>query len=396
MACGSGQPIPKVEELLKNATNQFERFYGYKPTLAACAPGRVNLIGEHTDYNEGFVFPMALPLVTLFVGSKTEKGIINIVTTQEHADEPKSISFPVPTKDNPLQRGKPLWANYVKGVISHFKGNLSGFDAIIHSSVPLGGGVSSSAALLVSTYIFLDQLSPSTNHMDQKAKALACQKAENDFAGLPCGIMDQFVSMMAKEGHALLIDCRHLESKLVPLKDSNLTVLVTNSNVRHELTGSEYSTRKTQCGVAAEKMGKKSLRDATMEDLEAAKNELDKVVFRRARHVIQENLRTEEGAQALENGDFVLFGKLMVESHISLRDDYEVSCPELDQLVEAALEVDGVYGSRMTGGGFGGCTVTLVKSDAAEKTMQNIKSKYKGEPTFYLCKPSSGARDLQL
>uniref|UniRef100_A0A8B9CJD9 Galactokinase n=1 Tax=Anser brachyrhynchus TaxID=132585 RepID=A0A8B9CJD9_9AVES len=347
-------------------------FGGAAAAGAAWAPGRVNLLGEHTDYNGGFVLPMALQLGTVLAGSPTQDGTISILTTSESADEPHRVQFPAPCESSPLSPGQPRWANYVKGVIQHYRGGpVPGFNAVIASDVPLGGGLSSSASLEVATYTFLQQLCPDDG--DLVAKALACQKAEHTFAGMPCGIMDQFISVMGKEGHALLIDCRSLETVPVPLTDASLAVLITNSNVRHTLTGSEYPTRRRQCQEAAAALGKASLRDATMAELEAARGRLGEEVYRRARHVIGEIERTVQAARALQDRDYGTFGRLMVESHNSLRDDYDVSCPELDELVAAALEVDGVYGSRMTGGGFGGCTVTLLVAEAAERAQQHIQ-----------------------
>ncbi|XP_009960294.1 PREDICTED: LOW QUALITY PROTEIN: galactokinase, partial [Leptosomus discolor] len=312
----------------------------------------------------------ALQLGTVLVGSPTQDGTISILTTSPEADEP---------------------VNYVKGVIQHYRGGpVPGFSAVIASDIPLGGGLSSSAALEVATYTFLQQLCPDDG--DLVAKALACQKAEHTFASMPCGIMDQFISVMGKEGHALLIDCRSLESVLVPLTDASLAVLITNSNVRHTLTGSEYPTRRQQCcEEAAAALGKASLRDATMAELEGG----DGPSLGSGRSSGQQE-RTAQAAQALQDRDYRMFGKLMVESHNSLRDDYEVSCPELDELVAAALEVDGVYGSRMTGGGFGGCTVTLLEARAAERAQRHIQEKYNGTATFYLTKPSGGAKVLPL
>ncbi|XP_009636053.2 galactokinase isoform X2 [Egretta garzetta] len=339
--------------------------------------------------------PQALQLGTVLVGSPTQDGTISILTTTAEADEPHRVQFPAPRQGSPLSPGQPRWANYVKGVIQHYRGGpVPGFSAVIASDIPLGGGLSSSAALEVATYTFLQQLCPDDG--DLVAKALACQKAEHTFAGMPCGIMDQFISVMGKEGHALLIDCRSLETVLVPLTDASLAVLITNSNVRHTLTGSEYPTRRRQCEEAAAALGKASLRDATMAELEAARSQLSEEVYRRARHVIGEIARTAQAAQALQGRDYRTFGRLMVESHNSLRDDYEVSCPELDELVAAALEVDGVYGSRMTGGGFGGCTVTLLEAGAAERAQHHIQEKYSGTATFYLTKPSGGAKALPL
>ncbi|XP_057237401.1 galactokinase [Malurus melanocephalus] len=390
------EPVdPGSSPLLAAARRAHEAAFGGAAVLAAWAPGRVNLIGEHTDYNGGFVLPMALHLGTVLVGSPTQDGTITIVTTSAQADEPRRVQFPAPRPGSPLSPGLPCWANYVKGAIQHYRGGpVPGFSAVIASDIPLGGGLSSSAALEVATYTFLQQLCPDDG--DLVAKALACQKAEHTFAGMPCGIMDQFISVMGKEGHALLIDCRSLETVLVPLTDASLAVLITNSNVRHTLTGSEYPTRRRQCEEAAAALGKASLRDATLAELEGARGRLGDEVFRRARHVIGETARTAQAAQALQHRDYRMFGRLMVESHNSLRDDYEVSCPELDELVAAALEVDGVYGSRMTGGGFGGCTVTLLEAGAAERAQKHIQEKYSGTATFYLTKPSAGAKALPL
>ncbi|XP_060108970.1 galactokinase isoform X1 [Heteronotia binoei] len=381
-----------VGSLLATAREEHRRaFGGAEPEIAVSAPGRVNLIGEHTDYNQGFVLPMALHMRTVMVGSPREDGIISVVTTAEEADEPKRVQFLVPAKGGALKPGEPQWANYVKGVIQHYRaGPLPGFNAVIVSNIPLGGGLSSSASLEVATYTFLQQLCQDDG--DPVAKALACQKAEHTFAMMPCGIMDQFISVMGNEGHALLIDCRSLQTHLVPLSDPDLVVLITNSNVRHTLTGSEYPTRRRQCEEAAKVLGKASLREADMSSLEASKALMSEEVYRRARHVIGEIERTTKAAEALQSKNYKRFGQLMVESHNSLRNDYEVSCAELDELVAAALEVPGVYGSRMTGGGFGGCTVTLLESSATEKVVRHIKEKYSGTATFYCTKASDGTK----
>ncbi|XP_014772882.1 galactokinase isoform X1 [Octopus bimaculoides] len=383
--------LEDVEDLVKEAKTAFRDRFHSDPDVAACAPGRVNLIGEHTDYNNGFVFPMALPLVTVAVGKKTENSVCRVLTLSPEVNECNYVEFAI----EDLQPGTPKWANYVKGVVHYYKGKPCPFDAVIVSSVPFGGGLSSSAALEVSVYMLLDLLTDNkSNNKDEKA--LSCQSAENNFANLPCGIMDQLISFKGQSGYALLIDCRSMESELVAMKDPETVVLITNSNVKHELTGTEYSSRRDQCKLAAKLMSKDSLRDAKMEDLEACKDKLDQETVKRIRHVITEIRRTEEAAKALSSADMTKFGKLMVDSHISLRDDYEVSCPELDQLVNAALQMDGVYGSRMTGGGFGGCTVTLVTKSAAASVMEHIRKTYQGQPTFYVCPPSDGARQLKL
>eukprot|EP00095_Tigriopus_kingsejongensis_P009929 maker-scaffold471_size162517-snap-gene-0.22 protein:Tk09929 transcript:maker-scaffold471_size162517-snap-gene-0.22-mRNA-1 annotation:"hypothetical protein BRAFLDRAFT_90953" len=366
------------------------------PTICAVAPGRVNLIGEHTDYNAGFVLPMALPLVTVVVGTKTEGPTCSIVTTCSACDDPKQVDFECV---NLLfeESGRPKWANYVKGVMACFHVPLEtlepmGFQALIATSVPIGGGLSSSASLEVAMYTFLEALTgkpaPSL-----KEKALNCQKAEHKFAGMPCGIMDQFISVMGEEGHAVKIDCRSLEVEMVPLDNPNLSILIVNSNVKHELTGSEYPTRRRHCEEAAKLLGTSSLRDISMADFEGQKDVLSsEEMCRQVRHVIAEIARTEEAAKALKAQDFETFGRLMIESHESLRLDFEVSCPELDELVNLALAVPGVYGSRMTGGGFGGCTVTLLKNEAVAEVVKNIQAHYSAQATYFVCSPSCGAK----
>ncbi|KAM6896930.1 galactokinase [Xenentodon cancila] len=385
-----------VSELLASAARVYaQEFGGGAPQVAACAPGRVNLIGEHTDYNQGLVLPMALPLVTVVVGAPTSGQDVIVVTATEDAGEPRRVEFQLPVSGSPLSPGLPRWANYVKGVVQHYRGPcLPGFRAVVTSSVPLGGGLSSSASLEVAFYSFLQQLNPDDG--DLVLAALACQKAEHTHAGVPCGIMDQFVSVMGLEGHALLIDCRSLETSPIPLSDPDLVILITNSNVKHSLGNSEYPLRRQQCEEAASILGKGSLRDATIKILEEAKDRMDDVIYRRARHVIEEIERTIQAAEALKKGVYKEFGRLMVESHNSLRDLYEVSCQELDELVSVAMEVEGVYGSRMTGGGFGGCTVTLLQVQAVDRTMQHIQERYRGTPTFYVMTPSDGARALHL
>ncbi|XP_075889796.1 galactokinase isoform X1 [Nelusetta ayraudi] len=389
--------FPTVSELVSEARRLYSQEFGQEehPTVAVCAPGRVNLIGEHTDYNQGFVLPMALPLVTVVVGGPTSDLEVTVVTNSEDVDEPRRMCFNMHGDGSQLSPGKPAWANYVKGVMHHYRARpLPGFRAVIASSVPLGGGLSSSASLEVAFYTFLQQLNPDDG--DKVSKALACQQAEHTHGGVPCGIMDQFVSVLGREGHALLIDCRSLKATLQPLEDPQLVILITNSNVKHSLTGSEYPTRRKQCEEAASVLGKDSLRDATMKDLEDKKDKLDDVTYRRARHVIEEIERTTQAADALKSRAYKEFGKLMVESHNSLRDLYEVSCKELDELVAAAMEVEGVFGSRMTGGGFGGCTVTLLQAPAVDKAILHIKERYSGTPTFYVTSPSEGARVLSL
>ncbi|XP_043212108.1 galactokinase-like [Amphibalanus amphitrite] len=384
------EEIPPLEVLLELAKSAFRGKYGHEAAVMACAPGRVNLIGEHTDYNEGLVFPMALPLVTVVVGGRSDSDQCHVTTLAAGADAPLSVTFDLPTEEAPLRPGPPAWSNYVKGVVANFKGGVVPFEAVLASTVPLGAGLSSSASLEVAMYTFLEALT-GRKAESLREKALQCQKAEHEFPGMPCGIMDQFISAMGRKDNALLIDCRSLESTLVPLADHQVAVLITNSNVRHTLTGSEYPSRRRACFETAKVLGVKSLREATMELLKERQGDISEEDYRRARHVITEIARTEAAAEAFKKGDYVTAGKLMNESHASLRDDYEVSCAELDHLQRIAAAVEGVFGSRMTGGGFGGCTVTLLKGTAVDACIEKLKSEYAGSATFYVCRPADGA-----
>jgi len=377
------------------AARMFEKIYGRSPRLAAIAPGRVNLIGEHTDYNDGFVLPMTIERQTLFLGEPTEDQEVNLhsLTTGE------SASFSL---RGGVQRGDPAWSNYVRGVVAGFqalKVSLTGFNAVIDSNVPLGGGLSSSAALEVSAATFLEAL---TGHrLELVQKALLCQQAEHEFAGVPCGIMDQFVAVMGKKDHLLLLDCRSRTTELVPLPDPTVALLVINTNVRHKLADGEYAARRAQCEQAARTLKVKALRDVTLEQLQSAQAKLDEVDFRRARHVITENERTLLAAETLQAGDWSALGELMYASHHSLRDDYEVSCQELDVVVDAAQSIGsqgGVFGCRMTGGGFGGCAVALVKASEVEHVRRHIMQGYehatRNIATIFATRPASGAHVL--
>jgi len=385
------ESIPPITELVAAAGSAYRTEFGRDPTVTCCAPGRVNLIGEHTDYNGGLVFPMALPLVTVVVGGASPSGQCHVTTLSPGADRPLSVQFPAPSETTPLKPGPPAWANYVKGVVANFPGGVEPFAAVVVSSVPLGAGLSSSAALEVAIFTFLEALT-GRPAKSQQQKALLCQKAEHDFPGMPCGIMDQFISVMGQPDNALLIDCRSLESTLVPLADRQVAVLITNSNVRHALTGSEYPSRRRACHETAKLLGVATLRDATLELLQERKADISAEDYRRVRHVITEIERTALAAEAFRTGDYVTAGQLMNQSHESLRDDFEVSCPELDRLQALAVSVDGVLGSRMTGGGFGGCTVTLLKQAAMEACIKKMKSEYAGEATCYVCRPAEGAK----
>jgi galactokinase len=385
-----------LDQMAVRAAGLFTRCFGHPPRWRVAAPGRVNLIGEHTDYNDGFVLPMAIERYILIAADANNSGRVTLhnETTGETAN------FSVRPK---VERGEPSWSNYVRGVIAGFQGRrakIGGFDAVVESTLPLGGGLASSAALEVATATLLEVMTGKT--LDPLEKALLCQRAEHDFAGVPCGIMDQFTSILAQADHAVLLDCRSRTTTSVPMTDPAVTMLVINTNVRHKLAESEYAKRRSQCEAAARVLKVKALRDVTPAALEAARRQMDPVVFRRARHVVSENERTVQAAQAIQNSDWPTVGRLMYASHLSLREDYEVSCPELDAVVEMAQEMGpegGVIGCRMTGGGFGGCTVSLVKTEAVQRITRGLDPAYEkrtgSQASIFSSRPAAGARVLK-
>jgi galactokinase len=375
------------------AAKLFVKAFGSAPRWIASAPGRVNLIGEHTDYNDGFVMPMALDHRTAIAADITDDKTV----TLHSATTGESATFNI---EKEMKRGEPAWSNYFRGVIAGFVRlglPLKGINAAIDSDVPLGSGLSSSAALEVATATLLETISG--KRIDPVQKALLCQRAEHEFAGVPCGIMDQFISVMGRKDHLLLIDCRSQNSQLVPFNDPSLALLIINTNVRHSLADGEYAKRRAQCEAAAAALKIRSLRDATLAHLDVARAALDPLIYRRARHVVTENNRTMEAAHRIHSGNWERVGKLMYESHASLRDDYEVSCAELDLVVEFARKIGfagGVLGCRMTGGGFGGCAVALVKADRAREIGDQISEAYRARTrnhaTVFLSRPGAGAQ----
>jgi len=382
--------------MAERAAEFFARCFGHPPRWLVAAPGRVNLIGEHTDYNDGFVLPMAIERHVLIAADANTRNQVTLhsVTTGETA------TFSVRPK---VERGEPGWSNYVRGVIAGFQAHwrkVSGFDAVIEATLPLGGGLASSAALEVATATLLEAMGGKP--MNPLEKALLCQQAEHDFAGVPCGIMDQFTSILSRENHALLLDCRSRTTTPVPMTDPLVTVLIINTNVRHRLAESEYPIRRSQCEAAARVLNVKALRDTTLPALEAAQGQMDPIVFRRARHVISENDRTVQTAQAIQHSDWETVGRLMYASHASLRDDYAVSCPELDTVVEMSQAMGpegGVIGCRMTGAGFGGCTVSLVKTDCVQRITRGLDPAYEKktgkQASIFSSRPAGGARVLK-
>jgi galactokinase len=387
-----------LKELGSRTAQEFAKAFGRPPVWLAAAPGRVNVIGEHTDYNDGFVLPMAIERYTVIAAAPAAAGSKTIRLRSTLGDGPATFDLSKPLK--PAANG--AWTNYPAGVIAGFAArgqNPPGFDALVDSTVPFGGGVSSSAALEVSTATLLEAITG--YKLDPVEKALLCQKAEHDFAGMPCGIMDQFISVMGKENHLLLLDCRSRKPELVPMTDPSVALLITNTNVKHALTGGEYAKRRAQCEQAAKILGVPSLRDANAGQLENARNKMDQVVFRRARHVIGEIERTLHAAEGVRASNWPTVGQLMYASHASLRDDYEVSCPELDAVVDIAQSIgpnSGVIGCRMTGGGFGGCTVALVRADSVSSISERLAAEYehrtKIKPTLFVSRPAAGAMVL--
>lgn len=382
-----------LNELGKSVADRFTQTYGQPPTWIAAAPGRVNVIGEHTDYNDGFVFPMAIDRYTVVAAAPAGGTIVQLRSTV--GGEAARIDLSQPLK--PAPRG--AWFNYPLGVLAGFLArgvNPNGFNALIDSTVPLGGGLSSSAALEVATATLVETITG--KRLDPVEKALLCQKAEHDYAGMPCGIMDQFISVMGREDHVLLLDCRSRQTELVPMSGHSVQFLITNTNVKHELTGGEYAKRRAQCEEAARILGVASLRDADSEGLERARAGMDPTVYRRARHVISEIERTVHAAEGVRASNWPTVGQFMYASHSSLRDDYAVSCPELDAVVAIAQNIGpggGVFGCRMTGGGFGGCTVALVEAGKVAAISERIAREYVQrtgiKPTLFVSRPAAGA-----
>lgn len=374
---------------------KFKKHFSGEPRVFQ-APGRVNLIGEHTDYNDGFVFPMAIGFYTTIAVSTTNDRKLYI--RSESMDELIAIDLDANDKK------RDHWSDYVAGmanVLEQEGFKLPGASLLIESNVPVGAGLSSSAALEMSTGLAL--LSTVNGELSHDKLALLGQKAENKFVGMNCGIMDQFISVNGKEGHALFLDCRSLDFELVPLESDNSRIVICNTMVKHELGSSEYNKRRTECekGVAImseDYPGIKALRDVSVTQFEAAQKKLPDIVRQRCRHVITEDDRTQKSIAALNANDLHQFGQLMNGSHNSLRDDYEVSCKELDLMVDIARAQNGCLGARMTGGGFGGCTVNLVLADRVDEFVANVSQSYKKqtglEPDIYISVPSEGAHEL--
>jgi galactokinase len=386
----NARPLPSSSPVSDPETT-FKKIFGGQPRLYR-APGRVNLIGEHTDYNQGFVLPAAIDLYCWTAAAARADRRLQIHSTNLN----QSVS--VNLDDKPLTRRRD-WSDYVVGTavaLEHAGHKLTGADLLVSSEVPLGSGLSSSAALEVSTGYALLEIS--ATKVDPLQLVMACHQAENDFVGAHVGMMDQFISAKGRAGHALMLDCRSFEAKplLIP---PQLRLVVCNTGVKHELTGGEYNQRRAQCEEGVRLLSSalpaiQALRDVGSDQLERNKALLPELIYRRCRHVVTENERVQRAADAFLAGDMGTIGTLMAESHHSMRDDYEISCDELDLMVDIARLQSGVIGARMTGGGFGGCTINLVQADAASEFTLSVAAEYEKHtqiaPAVYILNASEG------
>ncbi len=400
---------------LASITERFEETFGSPPTFIASAPGRVNLIGEHTDYNDGYVCPVAIDkYLNIAVRKRSDRRVVM------HAlDVSESWDFSLDAL-TPIPRQTPAWSRYLIGVASVLQASgkqVAGIDAVITGDVPIGAGLSSSAALSVAaTLAFLTAGSEAEvplSETDKTELAALCQRVEHEFAGVKCGIMDQTISLLGQGNCGLFLDCRSLEYEHVPLNLSDHAIAICNTKVKRELAASEYNKRRAECERGVEILrqwlpGITSLRDITLADFKKYEEELPTLTQKRCRYVIEENTRVVEAVSVLKCRDeststkteidesLIALGRLMNASHDGLRDDYQVSCPELDLLTDIARDITGVVGSRMTGAGFGGCTVSIVHKDALETFQRRVATEYHEktgiEPEIYRCHVSNGAQ----
>jgi galactokinase len=387
-------PLTETTVANRLATLFFSRF-GSEARIFR-APGRVNLIGEHTDYNDGFVLPAAIRLYTwTAIAPRTDRKLL---VFSENLDEAAEIDL-----NDRARQPRDDWPDYIHGValmLQRLGISLRGANIALHSNVPVGAGLSSSAALEVSIASALLAISDQT--LNLKEVATLCQRAENEFVGVHVGIMDQFASCFGHANKAILLDCRTLDYKLLPLP-AGLTMVICNTMVKHGHSGGEYNERRLQCEQGVQQLKRffpsvKALRDVTLEQIESHRTDLPELTYRRCHHVISENERVLKVVEGLQKGDLAAVGRCMTDSHLSLKDDYEVSCRELDTMVEAAAGRPGAIGSRMTGGGFGGCTINLVKTESVEAFRQNVKAAYQEEtniePEVYVSTAGAGVMEV--
>lgn len=388
--------------MLNQLTQKFKELYGASGvTRSYFAPGRVNLIGEHTDYNGGHVFPCALTLGTYAVVRDRSDRVLNFYSMNF-----ASAGVITSSLDDLVPSKKASWTNYPKGVMWAFEQRglklTHGLDIALYGDIPNGSGLSSSASLEVLTGLIIKDTF-GLEDVTMQDLALIGQYSENNFNGMNCGIMDQFASAMGREGCAIFLDTATLSYEYAPVKLTDASIVITNSNVKHSLVGSAYNDRRQESEAALKALQTvtdiKTLGDLNEEEFEAHKSVIkDEVCLKRAKHAVYENQRTIQAVEALKNNDIEKFGKLMNASHISLRDDYEVSCEEIDLLVDLAWQIPGVIGSRITGGGFGGCTVSIVKNDAIAAFTDTLGRQYKEktghEAEFYIVSIGDGAHKL--
>jgi galactokinase len=382
-----------AQSTVEALTASFHEVFGATPRIFR-APGRVNMIGEHTDYNDGFVMPAAIQFYTWVAGAKRGDRILEAYS--DRFGEKITLSL-----DNLAGPPRKHWSDFIRGVAAVLQNagyNLVGANLVIHGEVPLGAGLSSSASLEVATALAL--ISLSTIDVPPLELAKLCQKAEHEYVGTLCGIMDQFIAVFGAAGHALMLDCRSLEYQLLSIPQ-DVCLVVCNSMVRHELASGEYNRRRADCEEGVRLLqphlsGIRALRDVSISDLGAWKQALPERIYRRCRHIVTENQRVLAAAKALQSGNTAEFGQLMYQSHASMRDDYEISCRELDVLVDLASSRPGVLGARMTGGGFGGCTVNLLRADHSAAFKEDIARAYRDAtgiiPEIYICEPAQGAQ----
>ena len=375
---------------MSSIEEKFLETFGVEPDLVAAAPGRVNLIGEHIDYSEGFVLPFAIKDRTLVAARKRDDSTVRVASAQR-----RNKIVTVDIKDvKPGLKGE--WERYALGVLWSM-GVKSGVDLLIDGHVPLGAGLSSSAALECSVATAMNHLFDMGFNLEELARLT--QKAENQYVGVPCGIMDQSVSLMATNGFALLLDCRDLSTRNIPfdVASHGLELLIIDTQAHHALTDGGYAERRASCESVAAKLHVKSMRELTITQLDSSRDLLSETEYIRARHAITEMKRVLDCVEALSSGDFVKVGQLLNQSHLSLRDDYNVSCPELNAAVEASL-VAGALGSRMVGGGFGGSAIALIQASKTSETIGVVEKAFADKkfkaPRFFTSLPSQGAELL--
>jgi len=388
---------PSRESIEHQAVSAYRKHFGATPLTVASAPGRVNLIGEHTDYNEGYVLPAAIDRATAVAAGPRDDDRL-VMNPGSSQDESFALSRLYPSEQR-------TWTDYLTGVASMLQnrgGVLRGANMYVHGNVPRGAGLSSSAALELAAALALIEMNGLTVPRVETAKL--CQQAEHEFAGVKCGIMDQFISCLGMRNHALFLDCRSLAFEHVPLPHG-VELIICDTGVKRALAGSEYNRRREECATGVRILSSKrgnitALRDVSPGELQESRGLLDPVVLRRCMHVVTENDRVVRSAGALRAGDLSEFGKLMYDSHLSLRRDFEVSCPELDLIVDLCAGSDGVYGARMTGAGFGGCAICLAKEGFTGGVIDRLNAGYRvktgRKPSVYVCSIDDGARATRL